>query len=188
MEAAAMKALSHGSMERSARIALVVALHAAFIYALLVGLGVTHMPTFVEPMKAIIIQSDSQPRFKPEVVKPELTQPKLDMAQPAPEIPINVASDATPPPDAAVTADAPAEVSNLQVEHRTEPVYPPASRRAGEEGVTVLRVLVDERGHPGDVSIVQSSGFPRLDQSAVDAIRRWTFAAARNGGQTVRAY
>ena len=182
--------VSHVSLERGTGIAVVVALHAALIYALAVGLGVMHLPTFVEPMKAVIIQSSSeQPKFKPEVVKPELEQPKVDMAQPAPEIPIDVPSDATPPADSAVTSSsAPAEVSDLQVNHRTDPVYPPASRRAGEEGTTVLRVLVDERGRPGDISIVQSSGFARLDQSAVDAIRRWTFAAARNGSQTVRAY
>ena len=182
--------LSHGSMERGTGIALVIALHVAFIYALAVGLGVMRLPTFVEPMKAVIIQSDSeQPKFKPEIVKPDLTQPKLDTPETIPDIPIDVPSDATPPPDTALTSSSePAEVSNLQVQHRTDPVYPPASRRAGEEGTTVLRVLVDERGRPGDVSIVQSSGFPRLDQSAVEAIRRWTFAAARNGSQTVRAY
>ncbi len=181
--------LSHLSLERGTGIAVVVALHAALIYALAVGLGVMHLPTFVEPMKAVIIQSASeQPKFKTEIVKPELEQPKVDMAQPAPEIPIDVPSDATPPPDSAASSSAPSEVADLQVNHRTDPVYPPASRRAGEEGTTVLRVLVDERGRPGDVSIVQSSGFPRLDQSAVEAIRRWTFAAARNGSQSVRAY
>ena len=181
--------LSNVSRERGTGIALVIALHVALIYALAVGLGVAHLPTFVEPMKAVIVQSASeQPRFKPQVVKPDLAQPKLDVAETVPEIPIDVPSDA-PPPDSAVTSSsAPAEVSDLQVSHRTDPVYPPASRRAGEEGTAVLRVLVDERGRPGDVSIVQSSGFPRLDQSAVEAIRRWTFAAARNGSQTVRAY
>jgi protein TonB len=183
-----MRTLTHESMERGTGVVLVVALHVALIYAFAVGLGVMRLPTFVEPMKAVIIDSSSdRPKVKPEVVKPDLAQPKLEMAEP--EIPIDVPSDATPPPDSAVTSSsAPAEVSNLQVERRTEPVYPPASRRAGEEGTTVLRVLVDEHGRPGDVSIVHSSGFPRLDQSAVEAIRRWTFAAARNGSQTVRAY
>jgi periplasmic protein TonB len=182
--------LKHESMERGTGIALVVVLHAALIYALAVGLGVMKLPTFVEPMKAVIIQSDSeQPKFKTEVVKPDLATPKADMAEAVPEIPIDVPSEATPPADSAVTsAAAPSEVADLQVQHRTDPIYPPASRRAGEEGTTVLRVLVDERGRPGDVSVVQSSGFPRLDQSAVEAIRRWTFAAARNGSQTVRAY
>jgi protein TonB len=184
-----MPALTHQSMERGTGIALVVALHVALIYALAVGLGVMRLPTFVEPMHAVIINASEKPRWKPEVVKPDLTPPKVDVADVVPVIPVDVPSDATPPPDAAVTSSSePAEVSNLQVEHRTDPVYPAASRRASEEGTTVLRVLVDERGRPGDVSIMQSSGFPRLDQSAVDAIRHWTFAAARNGAQAVRAY
>src|SRR5580700_213249 len=56
MEVCPMRAtLSHLSLERGTGIAVVVALHAALIYALAVGLGVMHLPTFVEPMKAVII-------------------------------------------------------------------------------------------------------------------------------------
>ena len=67
------------------------------------------------------------------------------------------------------------------------PAYPPASRRLGEEGRVVLRVLVDRDGVPGEVAIKTSSGFPRLDQAAEDAVRRWKFVPARQGDEAVRA-
>jgi protein TonB len=41
-----------------------------------------------------------------------------------------------------------------------------------------LRVLVDERGRPPDVQVAQSSGFPRLDEAAAKAVKRWVFAPA----------
>lgn len=182
-----MNAVKQGPLERGTGVVLVVALHVALIYAFAVGLGVARLPTFVQPMQAVIINAPDKPQWKPPVVKPNLSQPNLDVAPTVPEIPIDVPVDTAPPPDSQVSSET-MEASNLKVERRTEPVYPAASRRAGEEGTTVLRVLVDEHGRAGDVSVVQSSGFPRLDQSAVDAIRRWTFAAATNGSQAVRAY
>ncbi len=30
----------------------------------------------------------------------------------------------------------------------------------------MFRVLVDEKGHPQDVQVLKSTGFPRLDQAA----------------------
>ena len=67
------------------------------------------------------------------------------------------------------------------------PAYPPMSRRLGDEGRVVLRVLVEADGRPGEVTIKTSSGFPRLDQAAEDAVRRWKFVPARQGDEAVRA-
>ncbi len=46
---------------------------------------------------------------------------------------------------------------------------------AREQGYVVVQVLVDERGHANKVEVVRSSGFRRLDQSTVTAIRQWKF-------------
>jgi len=47
-----------------------------------------------------------------------------------------------------------------------------------EQGSVRLRVMVDERGRPQEVQVAQSSGFPRLDEAAVSAVKRWVFAPA----------
>jgi protein TonB len=68
------------------------------------------------------------------------------------------------------------------------PVYPPLSRRMGEEGHVILRVHVEVSGLPSRVEIRASSGSERLDQAAVDAVLRWKFVPARHGDQPVAAH
>ena len=67
---------------------------------------------------------------------------------------------------------------DVSVVRRVKPIYPPASMRAREQGYVVVQVLVDEKGQARTVEVVRSSGYPRLDESAVDAIRKWTFTPA----------
>jgi protein TonB len=54
---------------------------------------------------------------------------------------------------------------------RPNPIYPARSRRAGEQGWVVMRVLVDRTGRPAQVSVAQSSGHPALDEAALSAVR-----------------
>lgn len=66
--------------------------------------------------------------------------------------------------------------------YNPKPPYPAESRAAGEEGVVILRVLVEASGRPGSVGLSRSSGHPRLDRAAQEAVRRWRFKpATRNG-------
>jgi protein TonB len=68
------------------------------------------------------------------------------------------------------------------------PVYPTLSRRLGEEGTVVLRVQIDSEGLARTVELAQSSGYPRLDQAALEAVRRWRFAPAQRDGRAVEAW
>lgn len=51
------------------------------------------------------------------------------------------------------------------------PVYPLYSRRAREIGVVLLRVLINDKGLPAQVEVEKSSGYSRLDEAAVVAMR-----------------
>lgn len=69
-------------------------------------------------------------------------------------------------------------------------VMPPAevprtSRRAGESGTVWLRVLVDAEGVPTSVSLQRSSGFARLDEQALWAMRQARFTPHREDGRPV---
>jgi protein TonB len=90
----------------------------------------------------------------------------------APTAPAAVASPAPPPPPAP-----PREFQASAVSYLVAPVltYPRASRELGEQGSVLLRVLVDERGRPTEIQVVKSSGYPRLDQQAVQAMRAARF-------------
>jgi periplasmic protein TonB len=174
------------ALARGSRGAIVVGLHLLILYAIATGLGVVKPPSIIQPMEAMLIDSThSTERAVPVATKPRMEQPQLnlDVQQPQPEIDIPV--DTAP-----VDANASNAISdaNLQVTRRVEPVYPPQSRRAGEEGTVVFNVLVDESGHPQQINIVRSSGFDKLDQSALQAIHRWMFNPAVRGSQKVAAW
>ncbi|MBV6324517.1 energy transducer TonB [Duganella violaceipulchra] len=68
-----------------------------------------------------------------------------------------------------------------------EPVYPLASRRQGEAGKVVLLVQVSPQGTVERLEVRQSCGFARLDQAALDAVRRWRFVPARLGEHAIAA-
>jgi protein TonB len=59
------------------------------------------------------------------------------------------------------------------------PRYPTLSRRRGEQGLVVLEVEVLADGRVGHVRVVQSPGYRRLEQAAIDAVRQAAFQPAR---------
>ncbi len=63
-----------------------------------------------------------------------------------------------------------------------KPPYPAVSRRMGEEGVVVLSVMIEADGTVSDVRVKRSSGFPRLDASALETVRRWQYVPAKRNG------
>jgi protein TonB len=69
--------------------------------------------------------------------------------------------------------------------YQVKPRYPDSARRAGAQGVTVLRVRVLESGRVGEVIVERSAGFGDLDLAAADAVKRWRFEPARRGKEPV---
>lgn len=67
------------------------------------------------------------------------------------------------------------------------PAYPALSRRLGEEGRVLLRVQVMEDGSAGSVELQTGSGSSRLDQAALEAVKKWRFVPAKRGEQAVSA-
>jgi protein TonB len=70
---------------------------------------------------------------------------------------------------------------------QTQPVYPKLSLRLGEQGKTVLLVELDERGRVANVTVKTKSGFPRLDEAAVNAVKSWHCSPAKRNGVAVRS-
>ena len=134
----------------------------------------------------------------PEPAPPEPTPPPPpvpeEMALPTPE-----AKPAPPPPivakprpvakraSASVGAPAPSSAgrpTQMAVPDylsNPKPNYPAADRAAGHQGRVILRVRVSAEGRPESVSLLQSSVYSGLDQSALDAVRHWKFRPARIG-------
>jgi protein TonB len=67
------------------------------------------------------------------------------------------------------------------------PDYPPISRRLGEQGLVLLQVQVTADGAAGSVELQTGSGSTRLDQAALEAVKKWRFIPAKRGEQLVSA-
>lgn len=68
------------------------------------------------------------------------------------------------------------------------PEYPAFSRRLGEQGRVLLRVLVDAAGIAQQVEVKESSGSRRLDQAAKEAVKNWRFIPAQRGDQPIEGW
>jgi protein TonB len=67
------------------------------------------------------------------------------------------------------------------------PKYPSVSRRLGEQGLVLLRVQVTADGAAESVELQTGSGSNRLDQAALEAVKKWQFVPAKRGEQSVSA-
>jgi len=141
----------------------------------------------------VVVQS------KPVATPPAVSAPVPPPADVAPQSPSPpaVAADAeaaaaevqaaSAQPTQAPVARAPerSEPPALIERSRVAPIYPRASRRAGEAGTVVLRLTVGVSGTVLATDVLSSSGFDRLDQAAQAAVRQWRFSPGTRQGVPV---
>lgn len=75
-----------------------------------------------------------------------------------------------------------------QATNNPVPKYPEMARKAGLEGVTVVKMLIDIDGSVIDVQILKSSGNSLLDESAAAAARQSKFTPAKQRDRSVRVW
>lgn len=103
---------------------------------------------------------------------------KAPEPEPTPAPPVTQPAEPTPAAPAPVLpprADA-GQISN------PAPAYPSLSRRLREEGLVVLEILIRADGSVGEIKLKASSGFKRLDEAAMNAVKRWRYQPATQGG------
>lgn len=76
----------------------------------------------------------------------------------------------------------------LSYAHTTKLPYPIESRRKREQGTVILRVLVSAIGIPEKVEVEKSSGYPKLDRAALEAVKQWRFNPGSRDGVTHSAW
>jgi len=132
------------------------------------------------------------PQPKPREPAPVITAPaeaRSPIVAPAP--PPEAPEPRAAPPAAAAAPPSPPVVPprfNADYLHNPAPTYPLLSRRMGEQGKVVLRVLVTAAGLPERVELAATSGSARLDGAALETVQRWRFVPARQGDRPVAAW
>jgi len=135
------------------------------------------------PQPPVLVAKRLVPSPLPVVETREPTAEPEPAPKPSPAPPRLVA-DAPHPAPPSPTPARPADYLN-----NPKPPYPALSRRLGEEGVVRLNVFVNPDGSVARLELAKSSGFARLDQSAMDTVQSsWKFEPARQDGSPVAAW
>jgi protein TonB len=180
--------------------ASVVLFHVAALWALQTGL----LRRAIEVIVPAEILSDFIEPASPKVVRPAPAPVPLVKMAPTPEP--QVVNEPPPAPNAPVVAAtpvqtptpsapaAPAEMapaapprvelpsSDAQYLQNPKPAYPAISKRLGEQGKVLVRVLIGPDGIAQKAEIRQSSGYERLDQAALNTVLAWRYVPGKRGG------
>ncbi|WP_322009668.1 energy transducer TonB [Paraburkholderia sp. J12] len=105
---------------------------------------------------------------------------------PAAPAPAPAAAAAPAPGKPTMAIDAPKNVSHLDC-NIVSPDYPTLSKRRGETGVAYVRFVVGLTGKIENVELKKSSGYSRLDDAALAAMRDSACKPYTENGQPVRA-
>lgn len=113
------------------------------------------------------------PPPKPVVAPPPKPRPQQPKPQQQQAAPANPTPNPNPNPSPAAAAPGPKQLSESQVAfiNRPNPDYPVRARRAGHQGQTMVKFLIEPSGRPSQVSVDKSSGYPDLDAAAVSGVK-----------------
>jgi protein TonB len=190
-----------GSIERRSmgalgRMGVVAALHVAVVFLIARSLGI--VPPILQPQRIEVtsvdqpdVRDDPPPDIAPHFVDPDIHFPPPEDA--APELPpqtdgvsAKAITDVLPIVDGPGTPEIPGLIVNARQDARhplSQPRYPLPDIREENEGNADVEVYVLPNGRVGDARIARSSGFERLDQSALDeAKRNWRLVPATRDG------
>lgn len=118
----------------------------------------------------------------PPAEPPAPEAPVAAMADPAPAAPAPAPSAPVAPEPATPVIPPRSDAAHLS---NPVPVYPVISRRLGEQGRVLLDVYILADGSVGELRLRRSSGYPRLDEAALAAVRHWRYVPARRGDQPI---
>lgn len=193
-------------------VAAVIGFHVLGLWALQTGLlrravelvvPVAVMAELIEPPQPQVTPEPTPPKPQPapkpvapvqRVVKQAPMPLAIPDPAPAPEAPTGVVS-APPEPQPAVTEPvaaapvappAPPKVelpsSDASYLNNPQPPYPQMSKRLREQGRVVVRVHISTDGIATRAEIQKSSGFARLDETAVQTVLRWRYVPGKRAG------
>ncbi|MEQ5837846.1 energy transducer TonB [Paraburkholderia acidicola] len=149
----------------------------------------------IEPPKPTPPVPHLKPKVQPRPVPKPLPQAAapsehaITTPAPAPEPPAPAAPAAPPAPVAArptMALTAPKDVSHLDCT-MVSPIYPPLSTRRGESGTAYVKFVVGLTGKIQNIELKKSSGYSRLDDAALDAMRASTCKPYLENGEPVLA-
>jgi periplasmic protein TonB len=136
-----------------------------------------------KPVAKPVPKPTPKPTPKPEPVREVAPEPVQEAAPAPPAPPAPPVQQTAPAP----TAPAPVTPPRTDAAHLNNPApqYPALSRRLGEQGRVMLDVYILPDGSVGEIKLNKSSGFPRLDNAALQAVKTWKYVPAKRGDKPI---
>ena len=105
---------------------------------------------------------------------------------PAPPALLAAVSEPAPAPPSPPAPPAPPRLelpsSSADYLSNPRPPYPPLSKRLGEQGKVVVRVFIEANGTASKADVRSSSGYDRLDQTALQTVLKWRYVPGKRNG------
>jgi len=138
---------------------------------------ITTMPTPPPAPRLLAVPNpDPAPNAPTAVNSPPVPLPPVTAPVAVSETP----AAAAPSPPAPPRVELPSSVAEYL--QNPKPAYPLMSRRAGEQGTVLVRVLIGTDGNAQRAEIEKSSGFARLDQVALATVLKWRYIPGKRAG------
>ena len=130
-----------------------------------------------EEKKAVKDKPQEKPLEKPSPTQAQQTPPQQNQSQNKSESQPQNAAVAPATSGGASGTPIQTDIGKLVVVYQpdADAYYPSFSKRSGEQGAVVVRLIIDETGSVENVALLQSSTFPRLDRAATEIGKRYRF-------------
>lgn len=146
-------------------------------------------PKVPEPVKQPRKAAPARPAaHRPVPVPAPAPEPEppsgVEVMMPPPPAVAAAAAPAAAPVSAPAAAPAKVELPSSAADYlqNPAPAYPPISKRLGEQGKVLVRVLIGPDGAPQKAELKRSSGFDRLDRAALDYVMKCRYVPGKVGG------
>ncbi|MEM6692693.1 MAG: energy transducer TonB, partial [Planctomycetota bacterium] len=120
---------------------------------------------------------------------PVAEQPETKMPEdpPRPKIPRVTFEPPSPAASAVEQLVGLEKEASVDLSSNKPPDYPQEAIRKRWEGVVLLRLTVDRSGAVTRVDLLESSGHPLLDETAIQAVSTWKGTPAKRWGRAVES-
>ena len=139
-----------------------------------------------EQKKKIVDEKSTQAPTPPQTQQQTATPPTSQQSKTEEQAPNTAVAPASTPGSSGTPIQT--DIGKLVVAYQpdADAYYPSFSKRSGEQGEVVVRLIIDESGSVEDIALLRSSSFPRLDRAASEIGRRYRFKPFLVNGSPAR--
>ena len=129
-----------------------------------------------------------RPEIKKSKPEKKLSESKLNRVESKENDSYSVRSDSASYKSKAVKKNSGLIQAHPDYRYNPKPKYPMIAKRRGYEGTVLLNVYVLESGKVGELNLEKPSGFPVLDESAINSVKKWLFVPGKRDGISVSSW